>query len=91
MSGTQFDMITTRYEYCEVLSPPSVCCNQEFPYTVVPVTSFGGLVWVPRWYETAGNKEKQREKHKDIEEDETENATKTHHNFVAVFVGHFSL
>ena len=30
--GTQFDRITTRYEYCEVLSPPAVYFNREFPY-----------------------------------------------------------
>ena len=32
---SRFDKITTRYEYWEVLSPPSVCFNREFPYIFV--------------------------------------------------------
>ena len=39
--------------------------------------------------ETAGSKEKQGEKDKDTEKDDAQNAAKT--DFVAVFVGHFSL
>ena len=35
LSGTQFDKTTTRYEYWEVLSPPSVYFNREFPYIFV--------------------------------------------------------
>ena len=31
----QFDKIATRYEYWEVLSPPSVYLNREFPYIFV--------------------------------------------------------
>ena len=36
-----------------------------------------GCFGVPRWHETAGNKEKQEEKDKEIEKEETENTTKT--------------
>ena len=43
----------------------------------MPITSFGGLFWVPRWQETAGNMEKQGEKDKDIEKEKTNNTTKT--------------
>ena len=67
LSGTQFDKITTRYEYWEVLSPPSVYCYRECPYIFVPITSFGGLFW--------GSK--QGEKDKEVEKEGTQNATKT--------------
>ena len=41
LSGTQFDKITTRYE---VLSPPSVYFNREFPYIFVAKASFSAYV-----------------------------------------------
>ena len=35
LSGTQFDKMTMRYEYWEVLSPPSVCFAGEFSQVLV--------------------------------------------------------
>ena len=46
-------------------------------YIYMPVTSFGGLLGVPRWDETAGNKEKQGEKDKKIDKEESKNTRKT--------------
>ena len=42
--GDPADKITTRYEYWEALSPPSVYFNREFPYIFVPKTSSGGQI-----------------------------------------------
>ena len=38
--GTQFDKITTRYEYWEVLSPPSVYFNREFVFFFLSSLSY---------------------------------------------------
>ena len=35
LSGTQFDKITSRYEYLEVFSPPSVYSTRECPFLLV--------------------------------------------------------
>ena len=59
-----WDKTTTRYEYWEVLSPPSVCFDRESPYVFVPHTSIGGQFLGFEMYRCRGKRKIRRKKAK---------------------------